>query len=218
LQNLTYGTADATLTDLDTALRAHDQASLGSSSSPQTVALAIFLRRQSWISGIPLFVDAHIANASSRPLKRLDVQLERAILLYGSHAAPLGGARSHEPDHARAPRTVIREIVARQALRTGEDGWSGVAPRAHVQKTCHLTIPTGLASIDGMLSVECDPHLTLDMIVSSQIEVIAYLISAILLISYYQTRTMNDERSTLASIKSRELIAIPFVLTPSSSS
>lgn len=40
------------------------------------------LHRQVWVSGTTIFVDVHVANSSRKPIKRLDLLLERDVLYY----------------------------------------------------------------------------------------------------------------------------------------
>jgi hypothetical protein len=54
---------------------------------PETVKVTAGLHRQVWVSGTSIFVDVHIANGLKKPIKRLELQLERDILCY-RHVRP----------------------------------------------------------------------------------------------------------------------------------
>jgi hypothetical protein len=74
--------AEKALMSLPSPLTASDEYVRYRDGPPETVKVTAGLHRQVWVSGTSVFVDVHIANGMERPIRRLDLQLERDILCY----------------------------------------------------------------------------------------------------------------------------------------
>lgn len=89
-----------------------------------------------------IFVDILIDNSSHKTVGKVDIQLEKATVLYNSAAA---STRNGVADALRLPDHCNKEIVARISMRAPQDA---VAPHSETVRTCRLEIPVGLASVD----------------------------------------------------------------------
>lgn len=67
---------------LPSPLTASDEYVRQQQKGAESIKVTAGLHRQVWVSGTSIFVDVHIANDSKRPVKRLEIQLERDILCY----------------------------------------------------------------------------------------------------------------------------------------
>jgi hypothetical protein len=74
--------AEKALVSLPSPLTATDEFVRHRDGPPETVKVTAGLHRQVWVSGTSIFVDVHIANDMKKPIKRLELQLERDILCY----------------------------------------------------------------------------------------------------------------------------------------
>jgi hypothetical protein len=75
-------TAEKALRSLPSPLTASDEQSFSRTGLLETAKMTAGLHRQVWVSGSSIFVDIHIANGSRKPIKKLDLSLERDILCY----------------------------------------------------------------------------------------------------------------------------------------
>jgi len=79
-------TAEKALRSLPSPLTASDQYVKHRENSIDVIRITAGLHRQVWVSGTSIFVDIDIANNSKKTVKKLELQLERSILVY-KHAA-----------------------------------------------------------------------------------------------------------------------------------
>lgn len=110
--------------------------------SNQSVVIAAGLHRQTWISGYPVYLDIHIDNKSGKPVKRVELQLEK-ITIFHDYSAASAGAKS--ADILRLPDHLRKDIVVRREL---SDGFQGVRPMSRDIRTCQLDLPIGLVSVE----------------------------------------------------------------------
>lgn len=89
-----------------------------------------------------IFVDVLIDNSSHKTVSKVDIQLEKATVLYDS-AAP--STRNGVTDILRLPDHCNKETVARIIMRAPQDA---VPPHSETVRTCRLQIPVGLVSVD----------------------------------------------------------------------
>jgi hypothetical protein len=75
-------TAEKALRSLPSPLTVSDEQSFSRTGLLETAKMTAGLHRQVWVSGSSIFVDVHIANGSRKPIKKLDLSLERDILCY----------------------------------------------------------------------------------------------------------------------------------------
>ncbi|KAK5135432.1 hypothetical protein LTR08_005220 [Meristemomyces frigidus] len=132
------------LTSLPSPLTASDELMLPRAGGLGSLKVTAGLHRQVWVSGSTIFVDVHIANKCQKPVKRLELTLERNILCYKHSAAstkekPAGQARIFESNH--------QTLVATSSLRSGTNSWNGVEPHTTQTRTCDLELPRGHATV-----------------------------------------------------------------------
>lgn len=132
------------LMSLPSPLTASDEINIPRSAGQESVKLTAGLHRQVWVSGSSIFVDVHIANKHRKPIKRLELTLERDILSY-KHAAPASHGRSSAQDRIFDDKE--RTVLARSTFKAGTVGWSGVDAHASDTRTCELELPRGHANI-----------------------------------------------------------------------
>ena len=74
--------AEKALMSLPSPLTATDTFSMRRSNGLENVTLRAGLHRQVWVSGTSVFVDVCVENNSRKSVKKVELQLERAILCY----------------------------------------------------------------------------------------------------------------------------------------
>ncbi|KAL8870745.1 MAG: hypothetical protein Q9198_007563 [Flavoplaca austrocitrina] len=114
-----------------------------------SVELTAGVHRQTWISGYPLFVDVRIDNRGSRFVKKVELQLERMTFIY-AHAAP--SEEQGLGDTLRLPDRCEKEVI----LKVSNHAWQ-VQPQSSDLKTCSLSVPPGLVSVDADISYNYRP-------------------------------------------------------------
>lgn len=67
---------------LPSPLTASDEYIPSRGNGREKITVTAGLHRQVWVSGTDLFADVHIVNNSHKPIKKLELQLERVILCY----------------------------------------------------------------------------------------------------------------------------------------
>ena len=100
------------------------------------------IHRQTWISGYILFVDLHVTNSSHKTVRKIEFQLERAIMSYNFAAASTSDG---EAESLRVPHRCVKDVLVKTTLREPADV---VFPRSQATRTCEVTLPPGLVSVD----------------------------------------------------------------------
>lgn len=132
------------LTSLPSPLVASDELSLQRWGTMETLNLTAGLYRQVWVSGSSIFVDVHISNKTHKPIKRVDLSLERAILCY-KHAA--AATLQNVSGHTRISESSDRLILTRSMQKHDSEGWTGTEAYTSDARTCELQIPRGHATV-----------------------------------------------------------------------
>ncbi|KAI6833693.1 hypothetical protein KC332_g4312 [Hortaea werneckii] len=132
------------LTSLPSPLTASDELLLPRAGGMECIKVTAGLHRQVWVSSSTIFVDVHISNRSHKPVKRLDLSLERDILCY-KHAA--ASTRERSAGQARIFESNHQSLIAMSSIRVGQSGWNGVAPNTSDTRTCDLKLPRGHATV-----------------------------------------------------------------------
>ena len=117
-----------------------------------TVILTVGLYRSIWISGYRLFFDVRISNRSSKPIKKIESQLEQLTFVF-AHATAT-------PDNKLADTIQLPDITKRDIVSSQVHSPWQVDGNSHDQKTCTLEIPSGLISIEGGMSMTMVPTKT----------------------------------------------------------
>ncbi|KAL8643669.1 MAG: hypothetical protein Q9226_008200 [Calogaya cf. arnoldii] len=138
---LTVHDPEKALLNLPNPLVVTEEVQTSHRGSLETVELTAGVHRQTWISGYPLFVDVRIGNRGSKVVKKIELQLERLTFVY-AHAAP---SEEHGlGDTLRLPDRCEKEVILKVSCQT----WQ-VQPQSCDLKTCSLSIPPGLVSVDA---------------------------------------------------------------------
>jgi hypothetical protein len=132
------------LTSLPSPLIASDELSLQRWSTVETLNLTAGLYRQVWVSGGSIFVDLHISNKTHKPVKRVELSLERDVLCY-KHAA--AATLEKTSGQARISESNDRMILAKSIHREDYDGWRGTEAYISDARTCELLVPRGHATV-----------------------------------------------------------------------
>lgn len=132
------------LTSLPSPLTASDELPMPHAGGFESLNVTAGLHRQVWVSGSNIFVDVHISNKSRKLVKRLDLSLERDVLVY-KHAA--AATRERSAGQARIFESNNQSMLAMSSLRIGTNGWNGVEPHTFVTRTCDLELPRGHATV-----------------------------------------------------------------------
>jgi hypothetical protein len=132
------------LTSLPSPLVASNELSLQRWGTVETLNLTAGLYRQVWVSGSSIFVDLHVSNKTRKPVKRVELSLERDILCY-RHAAAATLERTS--GQARISESNDRLVLAKSTHRNGCDGWSGTEAYTSDARTCELPISRGHATV-----------------------------------------------------------------------
>jgi hypothetical protein len=78
---MTITTAEKALMSLPTPLTVSDEY-IRQREPLEMVRVSAGLHRQVWVGGTGIFVDVHVENNTKKPIRRLELQLERDILCY----------------------------------------------------------------------------------------------------------------------------------------
>jgi hypothetical protein len=132
------------LTSLPSPLIASDELSLQRWGTVETLNLTAGLYRQVWVSGSSIFVDLHVSNKTHKPVKRVELSLERNILCY-RHA--VAATLEKTSGQARISESNDRLILTKSTHRNDCDGWSGTEAYTPDARTCELLIPRGHATV-----------------------------------------------------------------------
>lgn len=132
------------LTSLPSPLNASDELPLTKFGRCETVRVTAGLHRQVWVSGSSIFVDVHISNKTHKPVKRIELSLERDILCY-KHAP--AGTQQKSASQARIFESNDQAMIASSSLKVGTNGWTGVSAHSSELRTCELELPRGHATV-----------------------------------------------------------------------
>lgn len=132
------------LTSLHSPLTASDELPMPRAGGFESVQITAGLHRQVWVSGSTIFVDVPISNKSNKPVKRLDLSLERDILCYKYPAAT---TRERSTGHARIFESNHQNMIVLSSTRSGQHGWNGVEPHESETRTSDLELPRGHATV-----------------------------------------------------------------------
>ncbi|KAL9041801.1 MAG: hypothetical protein Q9180_001046 [Flavoplaca navasiana] len=138
---LTVHDPEKALLNLPNPLVVTEEVQTSHRGSLDSVELTAGVHRQTWISGYPLFVDVRIDNRGSRFVKKVELQLERMTFIY-AHAAP--SEEQGLGNTLRLPDRCEKEVI----LKVSNHAWQ-VQPQSSDLKTCSLSVPPGLVSIDA---------------------------------------------------------------------
>jgi hypothetical protein len=141
--------AEKALVNLPSPLTAEDELLFPGAGRHERVKLIAGVHRQTWVSGTAVFVDVHISNSTQKPVKKLQLQLEKATTFY-DHAPP--STATELAAHLRLPCRTEKEIVTRWTAKKARRGWHGVPAMSQDERTCRLDLPRGLVTIGtGMI-------------------------------------------------------------------
>ncbi|KXT07371.1 hypothetical protein AC578_491 [Pseudocercospora eumusae] len=132
------------LTSLSSPLTASDERRIARAAGQETLRVTAGLHRQVWVSGSSIFVDVHILNQYRKPVRKLELSLERDILCY-KHAA--ASTLEKSAGQARIFESNERAILVRSSYKTGSAGWNGVEPHTADIRTCELELPRGHGTV-----------------------------------------------------------------------
>ena len=139
------------LVNLSSPLQTSEELRL--SATHGSIVLTAGVYRQTWISGYMLFVDIHIRNGSNKTVNKVEVQLQKATIVYSYPAASTEGGPASS---LRVPDHCDKDILARSIMKGPRDT---VPPHSESTRTCRLEVPSGLASIDtGMTTISHLPQ------------------------------------------------------------
>lgn len=143
IQMLTVHDPEKALASLPDPLLASDTVSVINNGQVDTCKLTAGLHRQTWVNGAAIFVDIHIANNTTKSVKKIEAQIEKSTLWY-SHAA--AGTVEKSASYLRLPKKTEREFIASSLMKKSRE-WDGVAPHASEVRTCNIDVPRGHVTI-----------------------------------------------------------------------
>ena len=117
------------------------------------IRLTAGVHRQTWVSGMALFVDIYISNNSDKLIKEIILQLEKLTTFFDNAAA---STMTEQASHLRLPDRTDTEIVGRSSIVRTRHGWQGIPPQSRDVRTCCLDIPAGLVTVEAGMSVASD--------------------------------------------------------------
>ncbi|OQU96607.1 Arrestin or S-antigen, domain-containing protein [Cladophialophora immunda] len=140
---LTVHDPEKALASLASPLLATDTLYLAREPDIQTVKLTAGLHRQTWVNGALIFIDVHVANNTSKTVKKIEAQLEKTTLWY-THA-PAGTAEK-SANYLRLPKRTDAEVVSGTTLKKSNT-WKGVPSHSSDVRTIELEAPRGHVTI-----------------------------------------------------------------------
>ena len=132
------------MTNLPEPLTASDTTMLSKTLPFEEASLTARLNREVWASGMSLFVDLLISNRSRKTVKKVNLLLERTVMLF--HHAPAEITRGVQR-HSRLPDRVIKKVVTANTIERTKHGWHGISPHSKDERTWLLDIPSFLSTI-----------------------------------------------------------------------
>jgi len=137
--------AERTLINLPNPLTAYDELELPSVGETGSIKLTAGLHRQTWLSGISIWVDVHISNTTKKTVRKMEVQLEKVTLFYDHSGA---SAIAEDTVHLRLPDRKDMQIVSSWVLKKSSRGWKGVVPKSSEARTIEVDVPKGLVTVN----------------------------------------------------------------------
>ncbi|MCJ1399537.1 hypothetical protein MMC11_002739, partial [Xylographa trunciseda] len=147
---LTVHDPEKALVNLASPLTANDEIHFSRYGVHDAIKLTAGVHRQTWVSGIALFVDVHISNSSRRTIRKIELLLERATTFYNYAPA---STQAEVAAFLRLPDKTEKEVLVKQSIKRGHHGWRGILPQSQDVRTYQLDIPPGLATIDTDMPV-----------------------------------------------------------------
>lgn len=132
------------LASLPSPLVASDELYLQRWGTIETLNLTAGLYRQVWVSGSSIFVDVYVSNKTHKPVKRVELALERAVLCY-KHAAAATVEKA--TGQARISESSDRIVLAKSVQRHDREGYNGTEAYTSDARTCELQVPRGHATV-----------------------------------------------------------------------
>ncbi|KAM0719838.1 hypothetical protein Q7P37_003973 [Cladosporium fusiforme] len=132
------------LASLTSPLVASDELSLQRWGTIEILNLTAGLYRQVWVSGSSIFVDVHVSNKTYKPVKRVELALERAVLCY-KHAA--AATMEKATGQARISESSERLVLAKSIHRHDCERWNATEAYTSDARTCELQVPRGHATV-----------------------------------------------------------------------
>ena len=143
--------AEKALVNLPSPLTVSDELCVHKTGFNEVIKLTAGVHRQTWVSGIAMFVDVHISNRSSKMVKKIELHLERVTTFYDHTAA---STDVEVASRLRLPDRNEKEVVSKSIIKKRRHRWQGVPAQSHYMSTCAVHVPMDLVSIDlGMLLV-----------------------------------------------------------------
>ncbi|KAI9720862.1 MAG: hypothetical protein M1812_002701 [Candelaria pacifica] len=132
------------LVSLPSPLVASDEHIIRKGEGYESIKITAGMHRQNWVSGTSIFVDVYIANNSHKTISRVEIQLERVILLYKhAPASTTGKTASHlRISDGSEKKTIGTTIVKGRTL-----GWKGLDPWCTDTRTFEVEVPRGHSSV-----------------------------------------------------------------------
>lgn len=143
IQMLTVHDPEKALGSLPNPLLASDSVSITNNGQADTCKLTAGLHRQTWVDGAAIFVDIHVANNTSKSVKKIEIQIEKSTLWYSHTAA---GTAEKSASHLRLPKKTDKESIASSSTKKSRE-WDGVAPHSSEVRTCRIDVPRGHVTI-----------------------------------------------------------------------
>ena len=204
IQMLTVHDPEKALASLPSPLLASDSLVLTSAGEAQNVRLTAGLHRQTWVNGAGIFVDIHVANNSTKSVKKIEVQLEKTVLWF-AHAA--AGTVEKSASHLRLPKKTDNEIIQSSVLKRTKE-WSGISAYSSEVRTCEITVPRGHVTISTGRYFEVRYFLT--VLVSVSIFKVLAVQLPVTLIHYNSLDILPNALSQVtASIEAKRARTVP---------
>ncbi|KAI9692230.1 MAG: hypothetical protein M1822_006460 [Bathelium mastoideum] len=164
IQVLSVYDPEKALMSLPSPLTAMDTFSMRRSNGLENITIKAGLHRQVWVSGTSVFVDVCIENESRKPVRKIELQLERAILCYKHVCLVICHQRSKGHrlmDSTQAAATTTeksagqarifdsneRVVLSKATFKHGTNGWNEFAAFATNTRTFDLALPRGHATV-----------------------------------------------------------------------
>ncbi|KAF2231316.1 hypothetical protein EV356DRAFT_535589 [Viridothelium virens] len=144
IQVLSVYDPEKALMSLPSPLTATDTFSMRRTTGLENITVEAGLHRQVWVSGTSVFVDVSVDNNSRKPVKKVGLQLERAVLCY-KHAAASTSEKS--AGQARIFDSNERIVLSKSYFKHGTNGWNEFAAFTTNARTFELALPRGHATV-----------------------------------------------------------------------
>lgn len=138
--------AEKALVSLPNSSTACDGVLFSRGADLQVIKLTAGFHRQTWVSGMTLFVNVHNPNSNRKTIKRVKLQLGKATFYYDHAAASTTTEAANRLKYQKRTEKDILQTVATKKARQGREG---IPAQSEEIRARDIAVPAGLVTMDA---------------------------------------------------------------------